>query len=113
MYFAQAGFSTTELARYGLDPVIRSDQIDYLREIHLLEEVRVTLTVAGLSPDASRFRLRNEFFRGGTTLAARITSLGGWLSQEPPALVAPPASLAAALQRLSRSPDYADIASKP
>ncbi|HEY7682159.1 MAG TPA: hypothetical protein VH879_05915 [Gemmatimonadales bacterium] len=28
MYFAQAGFSTTELARYGLDPVIRSDQID-------------------------------------------------------------------------------------
>jgi hypothetical protein len=43
-----------------------------------LDPIRVTFLLAGLSDDASRFKLRNEIYREDGQMAARITSLGGW-----------------------------------
>jgi hypothetical protein len=39
------------------------DEIEYFREVHLLEEFNVDLAIAGLAEDGSRFILRNGFFR--------------------------------------------------
>jgi acyl-CoA thioester hydrolase len=50
--------------------------------------------------------LRNQFFRTGGKLAATITSTGGWLDLTTRALVAPPASLLAALDELTRTDDF-------
>src|SRR5207244_2200517 len=74
MYFAEHGFPMREFERLRIGPVIQRDEVDYYKEMHLLETVRVTLQLAGLSEDASRFRLRNDFFREGDRLVARVTS---------------------------------------
>jgi acyl-CoA thioester hydrolase len=103
MYFAEHGFPMGEFARLKIGPVILKEEIEYFREIRLLDEVRVTLSLAGVSEDGSRFRIRNEFFRPDGKRAARLESSGGWLDLTNRKLVVPPAGLLSALQSLPQT----------
>ena len=107
--FASLGFSMREFERLRLGPVITRDDVEYFKEVRLLETIRCTLTVAGLSGDGARFRWRNEFFRADGRLAVRVTSAGGWLSLEERRIVPPPEALAAVQRAIPRSEDYADL----
>lgn len=109
MFFAEHGFPMSEFARLRLGPVIRKDEIEYLREVRLLEELRVTLTLAGAAADGSRYLLRNDFFLSDGTPSARVTSTGGWLDLAARKLVTPPAALFAAMQTLARTDDFQEL----
>lgn len=111
MYFQDHGFSMRELERLRVGPVVLRDELEYFRELRLLDSVRITLELAGLSVDGSRFRLRNEFFRADGALAARVTTLGGWLDLSRRKLTAPPEELANALRLLTRTEDYQELPS--
>jgi len=106
MFFAENGFPMSEFVRAGLGPVIMKDEIEYQREVGLLQEVTVTLAVAGLSEDGSRWLMRNEFLRADGKLCARVTSAGGWLGLAARRLVAPPPGLLQALRSLPRTDDF-------
>jgi acyl-CoA thioester hydrolase len=108
-YFAAAGFSVDAFALLQFGPVIRREELEYFRELRLQDDVRVTLMLAGSSEDASRFRLRNEFWRENGTLVARLTSLGGWLDLRTRRLIAPRPDLAAALHALERTSDFESL----
>jgi acyl-CoA thioester hydrolase len=109
MFFEENGFPPGEFERLGIGPVVRTDTLEYFRELRLLERFSVTLALAGISPEGSRFRLRNEFLKDDGRLAARVTSEGGWLALAARKLVRPPAALVAVLGRLERSDDYQDL----
>lgn len=109
LFFAEHGFPMGEFVRLRLGPVVMKDEVEYYKEIGLLQEVRVTLGIAGMSDDGSRFRLRNEFFRADGKLSARVSSEGGWLDLVQRKLLAPPADLLAALQSLQRTSDFASL----
>jgi len=106
MYFAENGFPMSEFVRLKVGPVVMRDEIDYFRELRLLEPVSVNLTLAGLSDDASRFYLRNEFFREDGKCAARVTSMGGWMDLAVRKLTTPPDKLAQVLHALVKSADF-------
>lgn len=106
MYFVEHGFSMREFERLKIGPVVMRDELEYFREMRLLESIRVNLLVAGVNPDASRYRFRNEFFRDDGKIVARITSTGGWLGLVERRLVAPPDKLAQVILSLKKSEDY-------
>ncbi|HEX8370574.1 MAG TPA: thioesterase family protein [Pyrinomonadaceae bacterium] len=105
-YFAENGFPVREFQRRGFGPVVLKDEIEYFKELYMLDEVRITFQGAGLSEDASRFRIRNEFFREDGRLSARLTTNGGWLSFEKRKLIVPPKDLADAMRSLVRTDDF-------
>lgn len=111
MFFAENGFPTREFMRLRIGPVIMKDEVEYLKEVELLQPITITLSMAGLAPDGSRFLMRNEISRDPGKLCARVTSAGGWLDQDKRRLVAPPAALFAALQSLPRTPEFAVLPS--
>ncbi len=108
MYFADSGFPMTEFMRLRLGPVVKKDEVEYFKEFKLLDEIVVTMSLAGLSEDGSRMKLRNEFFRG-EVLAARVTSSAGWLDLATRKLTAPPPDLLACLRALDHSEDFAEL----
>lgn len=112
MFFSENGFPMTEFAGLRLGPVIMKDELEYYKEIGLLEALSVTLSLDALSDDGSRFLMRNDFFRTGGTLAARVTSTGGWLDLSARKLVAPPEKLLGALRSLPRTEDFQTLASR-
>ncbi len=106
MFFAENGFPTSEFMRRSLGPVILRDELEYFKEVRLLEPLRVTLAIAGLSADGSRFSMRNEFWRPEGKLAARVNSFAGWLDLSARRLVVPPETLLAALRSLPETDDF-------
>jgi acyl-CoA thioester hydrolase len=109
LYFQAHGFTMREFERLRLGPVIMRDELEYFRELRLLEPVKVTLALAGLSHDVSKFRIINEFFRDDEKLAAKVTSTGGWLDLSARKLIAPPEKLAEALRNLTKSQDFFEL----
>ena len=105
-FFTQNGFPATEFAKRKIGPVVRRDEIEYFREVALLEPITVTLALGGCAPDGTRFRLVNEVVRADGKVAARVRTEGGWLDLATRKLIAPPPELMSALQVLSRSDDF-------
>jgi acyl-CoA thioester hydrolase len=110
-YFSQRGFAVAEFAKRRIGPVVRRDEIEYFREVGLLEPLTVTLELAGLAPDGSRFRLRNEILNGEGRVAARVTSEGGWLDLAKRRLIAPPPDLLDALRAMPQAAGFEQLAS--
>jgi len=52
-YLTEHEFGLAELKQHGIGPVLLREEIDYLRECHMGEEVTVTFAMAGLSPDGN------------------------------------------------------------
>ena len=111
MFFAENGFPVAEFMRLKLGPVIMKDEVEYYREIGLLETLRVTLAVSGMAEDGSRFHMRNECFRSDGKLAARVNSAGGWLDLAARKLVIPPPALLQALRTLPTTDDFQTLPS--
>ncbi len=111
MYFSENGFPMREFTRLGLGPVVMKDEVEYRKEVGLLQEITVTLAIAGHAEDGSRFLLRNEIFLPDGTLCASVTSLGGWLDRTARKLVAPPEALHIAMKSLPQADDFAVLPS--
>jgi len=109
MFFAAHGFPPGEFSRLKIGPVVQKDEIAYFREVNLLEELTVTLALAGLAHDGSRWTMRNEFFRPDGKLAASVTSAGGWLDLAARKLVGAPEGLLQALHALVRTADFQEL----
>jgi acyl-CoA thioester hydrolase len=109
-YFDAYGFPMSEFERLRIGPVVLHDQLAYARELRLLERATVTLVLAGLSPDASRFRLRNTVVRErDDAIAAVVTSTGGWLDLQRRRLAAPPTALAELLHGMPHDPEFVEL----
>jgi acyl-CoA thioester hydrolase len=111
MFFAESGFAMKAFAERRLGPVIAKDEIAYFREVGLLQPITVTLQLAGLAADGSRFLMRNDILGPTGKPCARIDSTGGWLDLATRRLVAPPPDLLDALGTLPRSDDFAELPS--
>jgi acyl-CoA thioester hydrolase len=107
-YFAEHGFPSREFARVAIGPVVRKDELEYFRELRLLDAVTVTHQVDALSPDGARFVLRNEFWRD-TELVARVTTTGGWLDLKARKLIAPPEELRVLLETAPRTEEFREL----
>jgi len=111
MYFSEYGFPMAEFVRLRIGPVIMKDEVEYFKEVGLLETLKVTLDQAGLAEDGSRFLLRNEFYKTDGKLVARVTSAGGWLDLAARKLVVPPDALLQAMRTLQKTDDFQVLAS--
>lgn len=112
MFFSEHGFPMTEFFSLRVGPVIMKDEAEYFKEVGLMEALRVTLSLAALADDGSRFLLRSDIFRADGKLAARVSSAGGWLDLSARRLVLPPGKLLAALRSLPRTEDFQVLPSR-
>src|SRR5476651_2132221 len=70
LFLSENGFPMSEFMRLQIGPVVMKDEIAYFKEVMLLEEITVTLGVAGMSADGSRWMLRTDVIRSDGKLAA-------------------------------------------
>lgn len=110
-FFASQGFPPGDFSRLGFGPVIKSDFVEYFREVKMLDKISVTMENGGVSPDSSRFRVVNSFYMNDGTLAARVTSVGGWLGLKERKLIEPPDTLKDAWNQLIKTEDFEELRS--
>lgn len=110
-FFDSCGFPPQDFLKHGFGPVIKSDFVEYFREVLMLERMAVTIENGGFAPDGSRFRVVNSIYKEGRVLAARVTSIGGWLSFKDRKLIEPPDILKNAWSELPRTEDFEELRS--
>jgi acyl-CoA thioester hydrolase len=110
-YFASCGFPPENFIKHGFGPVIKTDFVEYFREVMMLEKLIVTNENGGNSEDGSRFRVVNNFFKADGTHAARVTSIGGWLGFKERKLIEPPEILRNAWVSLTKTDDFEELRS--
>lgn len=110
-FFDSCGFPPQNFLTAGFGPVIKSDFVEYFREILMLEKLIVTMENGGFAADGSRFRVVNNIYKDDRTIAARVTSIGGWLGFEERKLIEPPAPIKEAWLQLQRTDDFEDLRS--
>jgi acyl-CoA thioester hydrolase len=106
MFLAENGFPVEEFLRLRIGPVIMKDEVEYFKEVRLLQQITVTYALAGHAVDGSRFLIRHEVFRPDGKRSARVTSTGGWLNLAERRLVVPPPALLSAMNLLERTADF-------
>jgi acyl-CoA thioester hydrolase len=111
MYFMEQGLSLRDFGQLRISLIALRDEIDYYRELRLLEPTRITLILAGMSEDASLFRVRNEFFREDGILASRVTSSLAWFDLSARKLICPPENVAKAVRALARTVNFEKLSS--
>lgn len=110
-FFESCGFPPSNFLKNGFGPVIKSDLTEYFREALMLDELRVTMENGGFSEDGSRFRVVNSIYKADGELAARVTSIGGWLSLQERKLIEAPQTIKDAWAKLSRTEDFEELRS--
>jgi len=111
MYFNDNNFTAEDFERLRVGPVVMRDEIEYFREMRLMAPIEVTLEMAGMAPDGSRFRIRNCYYRQDGRMSVRINSTVGWLDLDARRLIIPPDSLLAALQNITKTEDFVELPS--
>ena len=110
-FFDSCGFPPQNFLKYGFGPVIKSDFVEYFREVLMLEKLIVTMENGGFAEDGSRFRVVNNIYKADRELAARVVSIGGWLNLKERKLVEPPDIIKNAWQQLIRTEDFEKLRS--
>lgn len=107
----ELGFPREEFIRLRLGIVMMKDELEYKREVKWMEEIAITFWIAGLAPDGSRFKVRNEILRANGDLCATVTSTGGFMDLDARKLVAPSKEVLAAYRSLPKTQDYVELPS--
>lgn len=110
-FFQSQGFPPSNFLKHGFGPVIKSDLTEYFREAVMLDELKVTIENGGHSEDFSRFRVINSIYKVDGELAAKVTSIGGWLNLKERKLIEPPDLIKKAWVELHRTEDFEELRS--
>ncbi len=105
-FFADNGFPVSEIFRAGLGPVVVRDEVEYFKEIGFMQVITITLAIAGMSTDGSRFIMHNEFIREDGRLCATVRSSGSWIGITSRKRMAPPAALLTVMMSLPQTADF-------
>jgi acyl-CoA thioester hydrolase len=104
--FSQQSFETL---RFG--PVLFREDIRYRREVVFGDHVTVNVLIAGLSPDGSHWRVRQEVRREDGSEAAVLLIDGAWLDLDARRLTVPTPELVDILGRLPRTREFEELRS--
>jgi acyl-CoA thioester hydrolase len=103
------GFSQAHFRELRFGPVMFREEIRYRREVMFGEEVTVNVLIAGLSADASHWRVKQEVRRADGNIAAILNIDGAWIQLDTRKLVSPGPELHRILQGLTRTRDFEEI----
>lgn len=112
MHFAEQGVAMADFQRLEVGPVVFRDELEYFREVHLLEQLSVGLILLASSEDGSHFRLRNEIWKADGTRAATVASTGAWMNVAARKLVIPPDPIRRALAALPHAEAFEVLPSR-
>jgi acyl-CoA thioester hydrolase len=111
-YLDASGWSPERFDSLRIGPITFDERIRYRRELRLRQEFIVSLELAGVSMDASRFRLRSRFLDARGRNLAELTSEMGWLDITARKVANVPYELSKVIIDLPHTPDFRELTAR-
>jgi acyl-CoA thioester hydrolase len=111
-YFSELGFPASRFRELHFGPIAFKDEVEYVRELMLLEKFTVNFLQDGMNRNGSVFRIVNEFLNARGERTALVKTSGAWLNLTERKIQPPPPEIIAAMQALPKTATYAEIVSR-
>jgi acyl-CoA thioester hydrolase len=108
-FFHAHGFSAPRFHEMKFGPIVFKDEVQFFKEMRLLDKFRVSFELDGMSPDGRIIRLMNEIFNEEGERSAVVVTHGAWFDLQKRKVVAPPAELLQVMQQLSKTNSFQEI----
>ncbi|MCC9165481.1 acyl-CoA thioesterase [Pontibacter harenae] len=92
-----------------IGPILFREELVYLREVGINDNIKVTLELTKSRPDGSRWSIRHEIYRGDGVKAAVVNVDGAWIDIVKRKLAQLPEDLAEKFSHLTKSKDYEEL----
>lgn len=106
------GLHPAELFEYQIGPILFREELFYLREITINDNVKVSCELIKARADGSRWTIRHEIHRGDGIKAAIIIADGAWIDMEKRRLAALPIELSELFMQSPKGEDYIEEQAK-
>lgn len=103
------GLSLAFFKEQMLGPILFREELNYLREAHLNDELSVSCELIRSRKDGSRWSIRHEIFRTDGTKVAVVQVDGAWLDLRTRKLAQLPEVVLEKFSNLPKSVDYEDL----
>jgi len=103
------GFPPSRFEEFAFGPVVFREETRFMREVSMGDKVTIDVTLAGMSGDGSRWRIRHHVQRSDGEAAAVVTLEGAWLDLRTRKLTVPPAELVELFQHMPRTNDFEEM----
>jgi len=107
------GLKPSELFKYKVGPLLFREELFYLREVVMNDQIKVTCELIKSRPDGSRWTIRHEIFRSDGIKAAIIIADGAWIDLEKRKLAVLPSELTELFMKSPKGEDYLEEQAKP
>lgn len=104
-FLTENGYPPNKFIEMGFGPVLLREEIKYMREILMQEEITVTLQLAAIKKNGRRWSMRHKFFKDHMR-AAELTVDGTWLDFKTRRSIDPPSELLNLFDVMSKTDDF-------
>jgi acyl-CoA thioester hydrolase len=103
VWFAAHGFTAQRFLALRIGPILFREEVTFLREIRLGENVHITVEKLYQSDDGRKWGILHQFSKDDGTPSARIVAEGAWIDIDKRKLVVTPEDLRQALDALPQT----------
>ena len=102
-FFAEQGFSMTQIMKHGIGPVVFYEHMFYFKESFIGAPITVTIEVSGLSEDGMFFMFEHNFYDYKGRNLAHCEMQGGWIDLKTRKLCPLPETLKKLAEKFQKS----------
>ena len=107
----EGGYSPTNFAEEGFGPVILRQESRFYKEVTIGDVITVTIRLAGLSTDVSRWKIHHAIIKSNGERAAVLKIEGTWLDRTTRKVTVPPRDLQQLFEQLPQSNNFEELRS--
>ncbi len=108
-FFNQFGITIHDFKKDNVGPILFEEYTSFRKEIHLGEDITVTLKMTGLSKHSERWKMQHDIYNSKGELSAIIKVYGAWIDMTQRKLIAPPEKYQRIFKDLIKSDDFEEI----
>lgn len=105
-FLIENGFSSEELAKLNIGPVVFYEHIYYFKELLPEDKVLVSLQLKGLSEDGMFFEFEHNIFNQHGHNCARCEMMGGWINLKTRSLTSLSTNLTNRVKELDQTENF-------
>ncbi|GHA55860.1 acyl-CoA thioesterase [Pontibacter akesuensis] len=104
----ELGLDLGTFQRLKIGPILFREELFYLREVGINEQLRIDIALTKARPDGSRWSIRHDIYRADGAKAAVVHVDGAWMDLKLRKLTGLPEELQVLFNHMTRSEDYTE-----
>ncbi len=105
-FFAEHGLSLGDFNKANVGPILFNENTSFFREVSMGEDIKVDLTLKGLSDNGKKFKFLHRIYRPDGEIAAEIEIYGAWLDLVKRKVTIPPQNILELVKTLPKTENF-------